>query len=47
MLIAQISNIEREVTGADQKVPASAYTRYQVVLKDLAKVKADAAGVMK
>ncbi|MDE3153861.1 MAG: hypothetical protein KGN76_02110 [Acidobacteriota bacterium] len=47
MLIAQISNIEREVAGADQKVPASAYTRYDVVAKDLARVKADAAGVLK
>ncbi|HVB37021.1 MAG TPA: hypothetical protein VND92_00720, partial [Vicinamibacterales bacterium] len=30
VLIAQISNIEREVSDADQKVPASAYTRYTV-----------------
>ena len=46
-LIAQISNIEREVGNADQKVGASAFARYTVVLKDFARVKADAAEVLK
>ncbi|HEY7789972.1 MAG TPA: hypothetical protein VIC33_05640 [Vicinamibacterales bacterium] len=45
-LIAQIANIEREVTNADQKVPASAYTRYTDVARQLAAVKADVAGIL-
>jgi photosystem II stability/assembly factor-like uncharacterized protein len=42
MLIDQLSNIGRAVGQNDQKVPASAYERYNEVLKEWTAIKADA-----
>ncbi|HTK29690.1 MAG TPA: hypothetical protein VL309_09075 [Vicinamibacterales bacterium] len=42
MWIDQMSNIQREVGIADQKVPASAYDRFNELTKELAAMKADA-----
>jgi hypothetical protein len=42
MWIDQMSNIQREVGGADQKVPASAYDRFTQLMKEYAAIKADA-----
>jgi len=42
MFIDQLSNILREVTQADQKVGASAYERFNEMLKEWAVIKADA-----
>lgn len=41
MLLAQISNIVSELSRADQKVPASAYDRYNEVVKDVAAMKVE------
>ena len=42
MFIDQMSNIGREIGGADQKVPASAYDRYNQLMKEWTSIKADA-----
>jgi hypothetical protein len=42
MFIDQLSNILREVTQADQKVGASAYERFNEMLKEWAEIKAEA-----
>jgi hypothetical protein len=42
MFIDQMSNVGREIGQADQKVPASAYDRYNQLMKDWAAIKADA-----
>ncbi len=42
MFIDQLSNIGREIGGADQKVPASAYDRYNQLMKEWTTIKADA-----
>jgi photosystem II stability/assembly factor-like uncharacterized protein len=42
MWIDQMSNIQREIGIADQKVPASAYERFNELMKELAAMKADA-----
>ncbi|MBW8861115.1 MAG: hypothetical protein JF601_01920, partial [Acidobacteria bacterium] len=42
MFIDQMSNINREIGQADQKVPASAYARYNELMKDWTSIKADA-----
>jgi photosystem II stability/assembly factor-like uncharacterized protein len=42
MFIDQMSNVAREVGGADQKVGASAYERFNQLMKDWAAIKADA-----
>jgi photosystem II stability/assembly factor-like uncharacterized protein len=42
MWIDQMSNIQREIGGADQKVPASAYDRFNELMKEYASIKADA-----
>jgi hypothetical protein len=41
MLIAQIQNISGELSRADQKVGASAYERYNDVMKELAALKTE------
>jgi hypothetical protein len=46
MLIDQLSNILREVTQADQKVGASAYERFNEMLKEWAVIKAAADGAV-
>jgi hypothetical protein len=43
MWIDQMSNIQREIGIADQKVPASAFERFAELTKELAAMKADAA----
>jgi hypothetical protein len=43
MFIDQLSNVAREVGQADQKVGASAYERYNDLMKEWASIKADAA----
>ncbi len=42
MFIDQLSNVAREIGQADQKVGASAYERYNDLLKEWAAIKADA-----
>jgi len=42
MFIDQMSNVGREVGGADQKVGASAYERFNQLMKEWASIKADA-----
>jgi len=42
MFIDQMSNVGREVGGADQKVGASAYERFNQLMKEWAALKADA-----
>ena len=42
MFIDQMSNVGREIGQADQKVPASAYDRYNQLMKEWATIKADA-----
>jgi hypothetical protein len=42
MFIDQMSNIAREVGQADQKVPASAYERFNDLMKEWTAIKADA-----
>ena len=42
MFIDQLSNIGREIGAADQKVPASAYERFNELMKEWASIKADA-----
>jgi len=43
MWIDQMSNVNREIGIADQKVPASAYDRFNELMKEYASIKADAA----
>ncbi len=42
MFVDQMSNVGREIGGADQRVPASAYDRYNQLMKQWASIKADA-----
>ncbi|HYM23992.1 MAG TPA: hypothetical protein VEU08_12325 [Vicinamibacterales bacterium] len=42
MFIDQMSNVGREIGQADQKIPASAYDRYNQLTKEWASIKADA-----
>jgi hypothetical protein len=42
MWIDQMSNIGREIGQADQKVPASAYERFNELMNEWASIKADA-----
>jgi hypothetical protein len=42
MFIDQMSNVGREIGQADQKVPASAYERYNQLMKEWPSIKADA-----
>ena len=46
MFIEQMSNISREVGQADQKVGASAYERFNDLMKEWASIKADADKVL-
>jgi hypothetical protein len=43
MFIDQLSNVGREVGQADQKIGASAYERYNQLMKEWASIRADAA----
>ncbi len=47
MFIDQMSNISREIGQADQKVPASAYERYNQLMKDWPSIKADAEAALR
>ena len=42
MFVDQMSNVGREIGQADQKVPASAYDRYNQLMKEWTTIKADA-----
>ena len=42
MFIDQLSNVGREIGQADQKVGASAYDRFNELMKEWATIKADA-----
>jgi hypothetical protein len=42
MFVDQMSNVGREIGQADQKVPASAYERYNQLIKEWTSIKADA-----
>jgi len=42
MFIDQLSNVNREIGGADQKVGASAYERFNQLMKDWTAIKAEA-----
>ena len=47
MFVDQMSNISREIGQADQKVPASAYERYNQLMKDWPSIKADAEAALR
>jgi hypothetical protein len=47
MFIDQLSNVGREVGQADQKIGASAYDRFNELMKEWATIKADADGVVR
>jgi photosystem II stability/assembly factor-like uncharacterized protein len=47
MFIDQLSNVAREIGQADQKVGASAYERYNDLLKEWTAIKADADGALR
>jgi hypothetical protein len=42
MFIDQLSNVAREISQADQKVGASAYERYNDLMKEWTSIKAEA-----
>ena len=47
MFIDQLSNVAREIGQADQKVGATAYERYNDLLKEWTAIKADADGALR
>src|SRR5262249_36909699 len=47
MFVDQMSNVGREIGQADQKVGASAYERFNQLMKDWESIKADADAAMK
>jgi hypothetical protein len=47
MFIDQLSNVGREIGGADQKVGASAYERFNQLMKEWESIKADADAAMR
>src|SRR5439155_24053189 len=47
MLIDQLSNVAREIGDADQKVPASAYGRFNELTKELAAIKREAQTIVR
>jgi hypothetical protein len=47
MFIDQLSNVAREVGQADQKVGASAYERFNDLMKEWAALKADAEAALR
>ena len=47
MFVDQMSNVGREIGQADQKIPASAYDRYNQLMKEWATIKADADKAMR
>ncbi len=47
MFIDQLSNVGREVGQADQKVGASAFERFNELMKEWATIKADADKVLR
>jgi photosystem II stability/assembly factor-like uncharacterized protein len=47
MFIDQLSNVGREIGGADQKVGASAYERFNQLAKDWESIKADAEAALR
>ena len=47
MFVDQMSNVGREIGQADQKVPASAYERYNQLMKEWPSIKADAEAALR
>jgi hypothetical protein len=47
MFIDQMSNVGREIGGADQKVGASAYDRFNQLMKEWESIKTDADAAMR
>jgi hypothetical protein len=47
MFIDQMSNINREISEADQKVGASAYERFNEMMKEWTTLKADAEAALR
>jgi hypothetical protein len=47
MFIDQMSNVGREIGQADQKVGASAYERFNQLMKEWESIKADADAAMR
>jgi photosystem II stability/assembly factor-like uncharacterized protein len=47
MFIDQVANVNREVNQADQKVGASAYERYNDLMKEWTALKAEAEGILR
>ena len=47
MFIDQLSNVNREINQADQKVGASAYERYAELMKEWAALKAEAEAALR
>ena len=47
MFIDQLSNVGREIGQADQKVGASAYERFNQLMKEWAAIKTDAEAALR
>ena len=47
MFLDQLSNVGRVIGQADQKVPASAYERYNQLMKDWASIRTEADAALK
>ncbi|MCU1386246.1 MAG: hypothetical protein JWL71_4943, partial [Acidobacteria bacterium] len=47
MFVDQLSNVNRSISGADQKVGASAYERFNQLMKEWAALKADAEAALR
>jgi hypothetical protein len=47
MFIDQVANVSREVNQADQKVGASAYERYNDLMKEWTALKTEAEGILR
>jgi hypothetical protein len=47
MFIDQVANVNREINQADQKIGASAYERYNDLMKEWTALKADAEGALR
>jgi hypothetical protein len=47
MFIDQVSNVNREINEADQKVGASAIERFNELIREFASIKADAEAALR
>ena len=47
MFVDQLSNVNREIGGADQKVGASAFERFDQLMKEWTALKSDAESALR